>query len=87
MESGKNKKNGKVIVLIIGAVLGLVMLSIGFFADNEAKTSEETENGYLREPSMSADEYAAEVESRIARLCSGVMGVSNVKVAVTLSGG
>ena len=80
----KNVKNRqKIILILIGGAVGVVLLLFG--GASESKSSEAVaveENVY----SMT-EKYAEDLEARVAEICSGVRGVSNVEVFVSLSGG
>jgi stage III sporulation protein AG len=79
-------KSGKIIILFIAAMAGVLLLILGVGFDNQSEDTAGT-NIMLNESTESAKEYAREVETRISEICSEVNGVSNVSVAVTLSGG
>ncbi|MBQ8140462.1 MAG: hypothetical protein IJ038_02060 [Clostridia bacterium] len=86
-ENNKSKINGKIILLILGAAVGVLLLVYGSYAELAGDSGENEAEGTSAELSMDPDEYARETEERIAQICSGVRGVKNVKVVVTLSGG
>lgn len=67
---------GRLWLIAVALGLGVVLLTLG--GSGQGKVEEE---------SISAERYAAALESEIATLCGGVSGVSNVTVAVSLSGG
>ncbi len=76
-ESAKSKKTW--LLLLCGA-LGLLLLFAGEgFASHQKEAKEEI-------TTQSDGEYRRELEERIAELCRTVKGVSDVKVAITLSG-
>ena len=81
-ENKKLKNNQKIIFIFILAALGAALLLFGAYGkkeDNEAQNSTEA--------SMSAEEYAAHTERKIAELCEKIDGVGDVHVVVTLEGG
>lgn len=84
-DNNTKKSNGKIILIILGIAVGVFLLIYGSYAEKK----NETEKTSLSESSaeMDADAYAREAESRIAKLCQSVRGVSNVHVSVTLAGG
>lgn len=86
-ENNNSKKSVKIILLILGAALGVFLLLLGSYMDKEKKSTDGRETTDTLETSMNAEEYAAAAEHRIAELCSGVRGVSDVRVMVTLAGG
>ena len=86
-ENNNENKSLKIILIIFGVVLGVGLLLYGNYAEkfNEKEANKDDES--LQGASMDADAYAREAEERIASLCGNIRGVSNVRVAVTLSGG
>lgn len=86
-ENNNSKKSGKVILLVLGAALGIFLLLFGSYMDKEQKKADVKAEAESLELNMNAEEYAAEAEKKIAELCSGVRGVSDVRVMVTLAGG
>ena len=86
----KNEEKGsgrivKIVLLLLGAALGLFLLLYGGYADKEKGT--QTKETEVIEQSMDADKYAEDTERRIAELCSRVRGAGSVHVSVTLSCG
>ncbi|MBQ9773187.1 MAG: hypothetical protein IJW30_00810 [Clostridia bacterium] len=81
-EGGKGS-NGKLWLIVIGAAVGILLLLFG-------GSSEKEEAVVQSEPyNLSTDElviYQNYLESEIRSLCESVSGVSNITVAVTLSG-
>ena len=84
--SNKIKKDKRMILLVAGALIGVVLLLFGGLSDSTKKKSEDGEAS-LSIASLDADEYEKEVEKRIKELCSSVKGAGHVEVAVTLRGG
>lgn len=75
---GKGK--GRLVMIITGAVLGVVLLIFGGSSGDSAKADQ-------AEASESFGEYAKTVEQKIYELCSRVDGVSDVSVAVSFECG
>ena len=74
----KLSPTAKVLLLLAALALGLALLLFG--------GGDESEGNSLPDE-ISTEEYAAELERKISELCLQVEGVSNVTVAVSLSGG
>lgn len=85
-EEKNSKKSVKIILLLLGAALGLFLLLYGGYAE-KAGTSDTKETELLAEQSMDADKYAEDAERRIAELCQRVRGAGEVHVSVTLGCG
>ncbi len=81
------KKSGKIIIIFLGALLGIGLLIYGSYADSGGEASDNDRVQEKVSGEMDADAYAQSLEVGIARLCEGVQGVENVRVFVTLSGG
>lgn len=83
---GQMKKSGKLWIVLLGAAIGLGLLVVGsfdlpIFKKDEGKPSTaNTEQAELQA-------YREQLGREIATLCSGVRGVGEVQVVVTLSGG
>ncbi len=79
----QNRK--KILVILLGGGLGILLLLIGsgWFSTPKSTAKEESAPSSQEE----LDAYRAALEERIALLCGSVAGVSNVRVAVSLSGG
>ena len=86
-ENKKSKNSGKIILIILGAALGLFLLVFGSYAEKSDSDAESEKAQSIEYSSLDADEYARETEGRIARLCEKVSGVGSVNVSVTLDGG
>lgn len=75
----------KLLLILLGAGTGILLLLIGsgWFSSSKKTTAEPS--------ALSAEEeieqYRSSLELRIASLCASVSGVSDVHVAVSLSGG
>ncbi|MBE6589597.1 MAG: hypothetical protein E7643_05405 [Ruminococcaceae bacterium] len=75
---------GKLWILLIAAALGVVLILIGGITGEETQKETQTEH---RTQTEEIATYRKQLEARIKSLCESVDGVSNVTVAVTLSGG
>ena len=83
-ENGQKMLNGKLCLLLLCAVIGIVLILIG--SGTSAAAPQDEPPPYTAED----DEvviYQKYLENRIRTLCESVNGVSRVTVAVTLSGG
>lgn len=82
-EKTKGAMNTKLIMLVACGALGLLLLLYGggYFTGEEENVKSYTGD------SAALIEYTKAVEESIRDLCSGVSGVSNVSVAVTLENG
>lgn len=86
-ENNNSKKSGKIILLILGAAVGIFLLVLGAYTGNDNKSADAKVKAETLTATMDAEKYAVEAERKIAELCSGVRGASDVRVVVTLSGG
>ena len=77
--SGTKKK--KLILIPIGAVLGIALLIFGGASDGQAKGTDETSL------TVSFEQYAEGVEKKLHSLCEQVEGVTDVTVAVSFEKG
>lgn len=75
------KGKGKIWAVIALAALGIVLIITGGCASGQAESSQTSLSG------NTVTEYEARLEAKIKNLCENVMGVSDVTVAVSLSGG
>ena len=75
----KLKKNSKLWIIIIGAVVGVGLLLLGNGGDKETVKVESEE--------AALEKYSQEVEEKIHEICSEVRGVSDVSVAVSFESG
>ena len=78
------KKSGKLAVILLFVALGAVLLLVG------NRAGKDTDTGSSDPPVTStrtAEEYRAELESRMEAICADVAGVGEVDVVVTLEGG
>ena len=80
---GKDQKSYLGLILIAAAI-GIVLLLIGGTSDTKEKTVQKEEYKTERDELVIYQTY---LEERIRALCQSVGGVSDVTVAVTLSGG
>jgi stage III sporulation protein AG len=79
------KKSGKLAVALAGILLGALLLFFGNRAGRDTSNPAPTAPPETSVPS--AETYRAELESRVRSLCSRVVGVGEVEVMITLSGG
>lgn len=86
-EEKSSKKSVKIILLLLGAAVGLFLLFYGSYADREGDSGDTESEKKISEVDMDADEYARDAERRIAELCGRVRGAGEVQVSVTLSCG
>ena len=75
----------KLILLIGGALVGILLLLFGGSTDNPS--NELPQQSYSLTPQEELDAYQIYLEGRVRNLCQSVDGVDHVTVAVTLSGG
>ena len=76
------KKNRNILFLVCCVLLGIILLLYGNgLFDKKTPKPERGDQYYLLE------QYIADLEESIEKLCSGVPGVSDVRVAVTLESG
>jgi stage III sporulation protein AG len=79
----KNEKS-KLILILVCVAVGIVMIALGSISANETEDSYEVFSSFEnKDPS----EYASFVEAKVKEICSGVSGVGDVFVVVTLEGG
>lgn len=78
----RNPLKGKAWLLLLGGILGILLLILGGMGEKK-----ETKSADGDIPIPDADAYVKEVEAEICRIASGVRGVEDVQVAVTLKGG
>ena len=74
---------GKMILLVAGALLGILLLAFGGSGEKTGDAAESASYTDL----AAIEEYRAALEREIATLCDAVAGVSSVEVMVTLSDG
>ncbi len=88
MSENKNtieKNKWKIIIPVLGAIIGILLLLIGSL-DSSKKDKSNEGNPSLGE-SPDANAYARTCEEQIRSLCSSVSGVGSVHVVVSLKGG
>jgi stage III sporulation protein AG len=79
------KKSGKLAIALVGIALGAVLL---FFGNRAGKENTDTPLNTPPEISaQNAEDYRADLESRMEAICGQVAGVGTVDVVVTLEGG
>lgn len=81
-EKALPKKDGKIIIFVFIALIGLGLLIYGSFASSK-KEGQNTS----AEPSLDADAYAERIENEVESICKSVTGKCNVDAVVSLSGG
>ncbi len=80
----KGKKDRKILLLSIGAVVGVLLLIFGSAGLGDAQEDAAAEHS---EVPPDPDAYAQSVEHQIVEICSRVQGVGTVTAVVTLQGG
>lgn len=83
-KNGEKELNGKLLLLLACAVIGIVLILIG---SGTATAEAPPEQTVYRVADDEVVIYQHYLEERIRTLCESVGGVSRVTVAVTLSGG
>ena len=79
----RSKIEPKMILLVAGAILGILLLLFGSVAAGDRAEQEKDAATIPMDP----DAYAAELEARIEELCAEVKGAGRVQATVTLKGG
>ena len=74
----------KIISILLCGAIGIFLIVGGDVFGGQENESDVGENS---ESLPDANVYESELENKIVKLCSGVRGVKNVQVVVTLSGG
>ena len=74
----KLKKNSKLLIILIGALAGVILLLVG---------GEKEEALQVDADERALAEYTEQMEKKIYELCSKVKGVSDVSVAVSFESG
>ena len=82
-ENGEKTLNTKLCLLLLAAIAGIGLILIGSSA---ASTDAPKENTVYQTETDELVIYQRYLEERVKALCESVNGVSNVTVAVTLSG-
>ena len=83
-------QSGKNFLKKYGAVMAVLCVAVGLFlmlyseSNEDKKSADDTYSGF---ESGNPAEYAKLVEEKVREICSGIEGVGNVSVAVTLNGG
>ena len=80
----EEKSRGRLLVILIGAVLGILLL---VFGGELTEQQEEQDDHALISAEQDLNDYRKELEERIRLLCESVEGVGGVHVAVTLECG
>ena len=79
------KKSGRLVVARICVVVGALLLIFGGRIGKD--TASNTPDAPPEASTRTAEEYRAELETRMEAICSRVAGVGEVEVVVTLEGG
>ena len=83
----KLRPKGLLMILLCGAV-GILLLIVGSFGGGGGRNTEDEETEpYAENNAEALALYAEALEKKIAALCEGVSGISDVRVAVTLESG
>ena len=77
------KKDKKIILLALGALLGVALLLFGSSSFEKKESEEERALSFSTDP----EAYADELEAKIEALCGSVSGAGKVRATVTLKGG
>ena len=87
-ENVNKSRNGsmKILLPVIAAIVGIGLLLIGNFLNNEKK-DEDNVSPKIDPSTMDGDAFASSVEEKIVEICSQVSGVGHVRAVVTLGGG
>ena len=79
----KNEKS-KIFLIIVCVAVGIIMIAWGSISANKSEDAEAVFSSFEnKDPS----EYASFVEAKVKEICSGISGVGDVFVVVTLEGG
>ena len=90
---GAMKQNGKLKILLIGLVLGIILLLFGgewkriFMPGDDAASAKPSEAAGEGAELLSMESYRKALEERIASICSRVRGAGQVYAVVNLAGG
>ena len=90
---GAMKKNGKLKVVLVGLIFGVVFLLFGgewakvFWGDDEKNAASPFEASGEDREMLSMEEYRAAMEERVIAVCSRVRGAGSVYAVVNLAGG
>ena len=80
----EKKEKGKLILIFACVAIVVIMIILGGFASKEKEESKAVFSSFENKDPM---EYATFVEQKVKDICSGVSGVGEVTVVVTLEGG
>lgn len=80
------KKSGKLAIALGGILLGALLLFIGNRA-GKTKADPTSNTPPATSETRSAEEYRADLETRMESICAQIAGVGTVDVVVTLEGG
>ena len=86
LESPKRKSRGRLIIALIGGLIGILLLVSGGRATDKNEETPTSENESFRQK-LTVEEYRNAVEMRVCAIASQVAGVGNSVAVVSLEGG
>ena len=81
------RKNGKMYIAVIGAVIGAALLLFGGRIDDGVSESNIEKKPQEHDNKLDMEDYRLAIEKRVCALCSEVSGVGRVCTVVSLEGG
>lgn len=82
------KKSGKLAVALLGIIAGVLLLLFGGrLGEKNRENRDPSPTAQDATATRTADEYRADLETRMEAICARVAGVGDVEVVVTLEGG
>ena len=79
---GYLKKNGRLVLLGLGVIVGLLLIAVG-----SSFSTQTPDTSTAEQPPFDLQAYEAELEKQLADLCASVAGVGQVEVMVHLECG